>query len=132
MFAVFSDDSVVYLGDNQETIRQLDEDQEVAIYEVDNLQELKEIFDTYCLTEEKSPFAQVLEHLADVGFNMENVEQFTTQVRERGKNIASGIRDAGVRGLKVIGDGFVALGQQLQQADEEKSECCDHQCGCKK
>jgi len=72
-------------------------------------------------SEPEDVLADVLNKLDGLGLNAENVERFTQQVQEQGEKAVAEVRSLGIRGMQVVGDGFVALGDLLKKAaDKDK------------
>jgi hypothetical protein len=63
--------------------------------------------------------AELLQKLDDLGLTPENAEKFTKQVQEQSEKAIAEVRSLGIRGMKAVGDGFIAFGDLLRKAAKE-------------
>lgn len=138
MFAVFSNRSIVYLGDDREVAMKILESKEGSTLKtVNTLAALTEAFNFYLGTNEdweptpedeletdelSEAAAAVLEKLDEAGLNADNVNETITRLKSDGKRALTEVRSLGIKGMNVVGEGFVALGELLKQTEEPEPE----------
>jgi len=66
--------------------------------------------------------ANVLNKLSGLGLNAETVERFTQQAQEQGEKAVAEVRSLGIRGMQVVGDGFIVLGDLLRKAADKEEK----------
>ena len=124
-FAVFSEDSIVYLGQNPteaaeafrgkngvklecaETIEELQERFEAHINKCS-----AQSFDEDCLSD---ALEALLERLDDMGINPENAEMYAEKFADTSKKVVSKVRHLGHTMMKTAGENFIWLGDLLKE-----------------
>ena len=140
MFAVFSNKSIAYLGDDRVAAMSVLESKDGSTLKtVNTLANLATAFEFYlssgapptsdsvanameaevaALEEELSDAVEsVLEQLDKAGINAANAAE---RLREDGQRALGEVRSLGIKGMNAVGEGFVALGELLKKADEAK------------
>lgn len=128
MFAVISNEGLEFLGNaHNEALDALETNPGSTLHSVANLEELE-----LALTKEKvkrelsDAFRGLTDKLDELGIN----EDLAKKVRENGKKLVGEVKSLGVRGMKAVGEGFVALGELLRKAGVEKEEDTDDETHC--
>lgn len=124
MYAVIVETIVSYLGDSEsQALNALKRSPNACMIHVEDLEDLKRHIEVE--PEEDEDLAEaatrIFDRLDDLGFNLENVEDFGDNLRAQSQQAITELRGLGIKGMKALGEGFVALGDLLRQAvDEEK------------
>ena len=50
--------------------------------------------------------------------NVEDAEELGKKLREQGDKAVAEVRSLGIKGMRVVGDGFINLGELLKKADK--------------
>lgn len=148
MYAVFAHQSLVYLGNcRDEALLFVDSNAGASLHSVSDLVDLSNLFDEqvlgYELEDEVEFTAQtvgdqlsdaahvVVQKLDSLGINAENAEDLAKKLKDGGEKTLAEVRSLGIKGMKAVGEGFVALGELLRKADAKKeAEECDKSGGC--
>lgn len=154
MYAVFAHQSLVYLGTcRDEALSFVDGVEAASLHSVTDLDELADLFEDLVLEDEfededdlllgaqaavqsvgdqlSNAAHVVVQKLDDLGINAENGEVLAKKLKEGGEKTLVEVRSLGIKGMKAVGEGFVALGELLRKADAKKeAEECDKPGGC--
>ncbi len=134
MYAVIADRAIHYLGtNNEEAVRVLWSKKGASMVNVATLTELASLFSAHVANvdyppdTEENPFSKaterVLEILEDIGVNERSVDEVVQILKQRGQSAAAEVRSLGIKSMKTVGEGFVALGDLLRkQAESDESE----------
>ena len=60
---------------------------------------------------------KLFDKLDEMGFNIENATELTETLKGRSKKVANQVRSLGIKGMKAVGEGFIALGDLLKSAE---------------
>ena len=128
MYAVFAERSIIYLGDDrEEAMRSLESKEGSTLKTVSTLANLNAAFSSYLNSTSEDaeaeaipdPVNRVLERLDELGFNEDNAETIMKRLREDSDRAVAEVKSLGIRGMNAVGEGFVALGELLRQADQQ-------------
>ena len=135
MYAVIANKAIHYLGtDKEEAVQVLGSKLGASMVNVSTLTELASLFSAHVVNEcsqpsQTNPFGKpnhfskaaerVLEILDEVGVDERSVEEVVQTLRERGQAAATEVRHVGIKGMRTVGEGFVALGDLLKKQAEE-------------
>jgi hypothetical protein len=148
MYAVFSNGSIVYLGnDRTDALQTLDSKDGATLSQVNTLASLSGAFTSYKsqatskeepseenpdpddpLEDASAAMEKILEKLDAAGFNAENTEEFYQGLREKAVDAVAEVKGLGIKSMSVVGEGFIALGDLLKaiesppEDDEGSSE----------
>ncbi len=126
MYAVIAESTLIYLGEDRiKATEALDDAPDSALISVSNLDELADY-----LNEDNEEGAEILsdaavrifEKLEELGFTAENAEELAQKVRTNGEKAVAEVRSLGIRGMKAVGEGFIALGDLLRKAGDQQDE----------
>ena len=139
MYAVFSDGSIVYLGDNRtDALQTLESKDGATLSQVNTLASLSGAFAAYKTqsTSKEEPSSEVdpddpledasaamekiLEKLDAAGFNAENTEEFYNGLREKAVDAVAEVKGLGIKSMSVVGEGFIAFGDLLKATEKEE------------
>lgn len=141
MYAVLTGGFLVYLGNNQdEAMKHLKNGGNVAVMKhVDSLEDLVNLIEVENVTVGVTPdevaeaindmtdtlssaFKGLVDKLNEVG----NTQDLAAKVKSSSEKLVGEAKSLGARGMKVVGEGFVALGDLIRKAgvDEGKKEAC--------
>jgi hypothetical protein len=118
MYAVILDKSLLYLGlDNNKAIEIFNSKPNCEIHQINSVEELSKITSEKTVVDnDLSEAAQKLvQKLDEFGINQNLAET----VRENSERVLAEVRYIGLRGMKTVGEGFIALGDLLREASEE-------------
>ena len=65
---------------------------------------------------------ELLRKLEALGITAENADKLTKQVREHSDKAIAEVRSLGIRGMKAVGDGFIAFGDLLRKAAKDDDD----------
>ena len=131
MFAVFSNKSIVYLGDDRDAaMAALESKDGSTLKTVSTLTNLVTSFSFYLnsstapddpleppLDDELSDAVNtVLDKLDEAGITAANAAE---RLKDDSKRAMAEVRSLGIKGMNAVGEGFMALGELLQKAQEE-------------
>lgn len=129
MHATVLNGTVVYLGPCEDAAREAATVGAFTV-QVNTLEELVEVLNPKPkpLIDELSKassdaFNKVVEELDKLGVNKELADK----VRQDGEKLVAEVRSLGARGIKAVGEGFVALGDLLKKVESkkcDKTDCC--------
>lgn len=131
MYAVIADKAIHYLGtNNEEAVRVLGSKTGASMVNVATLTELASLFSAHVANvdsqPQESPFSKaterVLEILEDIGVNEHSVDEVVQILKQRGQSAATEVRSLGIKSMKTVGEGFVALGDLLRKQAESESD----------
>lgn len=124
MYAVIVNKNIVYLGsDKQRALGFYTEAAaiEKCFAEVNSLEELEVMLQPMVQAESLSEAAsRVLDALHDAGFNKEDLRDMTRRIKANGEKAVAEVRSLGIKGMKAVGEGFIALGDLLRKAGEDE------------
>lgn len=143
MYAVFAGGCIVYLGDCEfEAKVAFDESVSPTMTTVRDLEDLDAQFADHVRREEDMRASEeeleaqeveagdepdplstavetVLSKLDGLGLSRENADELARTLKEGGGKAAAQVRSLGVKGMRAVGEGFVALGELLRKAEPE-------------
>jgi hypothetical protein len=130
MYAVITEGRLSYLGEcRDEALATFNSKPNSTLRSVENVDELNDLLDIeeIDIEEELSEGFQVLvQKLDELGLNQNLVET----VKSNGAKLVGEAKSLGIKSMKAVGEGFVALGELLRNAtkDEEchEEDCCLH------
>lgn len=136
MYAVITDNTVLYLGEcRDKAVEVLDQNPTASIRTVNSLEDLAGEIDPFRGEEDVDVLSEAIvglfEKLDELGFTPENAETLVEKVQQHSEKAVAEVRSLGIRGMKAVGDGFVALGDLLRKAgvpeadDDELVECTE-------
>ncbi len=126
MFLVTVNGGILYLGDSQKdaiAIKQVNENSH--LYSVNGYDEVEAMLQKN--TSEVDPaisdvfsdtFNELVDQLDKVGIN----QDLSNRIVSKGQQLVGDARSLGIQGMKVVGDGFVALGDLLRGKPEVKDK----------
>lgn len=132
MYAVLVEGSVAYLGSDPlaaaEVLKAKGPTAVAAV--VNNLEELEQAISSQnrqSVEEEvveglSRAAARLFEILDNSGLTAQNVEKVTDTLKSRGEQAVTQVRSLGVKSMKTVGEGFIALGDLLRKAAEKPDE----------
>ena len=144
MYAVITDGAIHYLGNDVivagEVLEQVEGKSRRTLVSVSTLEELASIYsnaqadlkgdpkipdideDIADITEGLSEAAQrVIDYLNEAGLNAENAERISESVVMNSKATIAEVRSLGIKGMKTVGDRFLALGELIRKAAEDEA-----------
>ena len=133
MYALISEGSIQYLGDDADVAMELlgrksDAHLDARLEIVVTLEELKRTFESHSelkfskkKCEKESPLEEVLKRLEEVDIT-EEAEEVLRKTKETGEQAIGEVRSLGLRGLQGLGQSVVALGDLLLKAGKENQE----------
>lgn len=92
-----------------------------AIHEISTLEELSELMVPFGSESEPDILAELLKQIDDLKIP-ENAEKFVEQIQTQGEKAVAEVRSLGIRGMRAVGEGFVALGDLLRKASPEDEQ----------
>lgn len=135
MFVVFSRGERVYFGDSLNlavTAFLTNKDAQMLnlgspVYRKEKHSETE---DTCCCKkmaeDEASGLSQaaqkLLDNLKKAGFTSENIERLARGFEEEGSKLTAEVKSLGIKGMRTVGDKFVALGELLRQTPDDEGE----------
>lgn len=129
MFAVISEDGLEFLSrNNSEAIAVINSHSNWILQYVNDLQDLEsklsKIWDKKTKPTVSNSFSDLTNKLDELGLNQELADK----IRSNGEKLIGDVKSLGVKGMKTVGEGFVALGELLRKAADEPPE--DHSENC--
>ena len=130
MYAILADGAIWYLGDDRDKATEILDSKEGKGYQrvVASLDELAAALqhnrgeDPQTFSESLSEAcAEILGKLDELGINKGAAEEFGQRVQDNTVKITAEVRALGIKGMNVVGDNFVALGDLLKKASEGKA-----------
>jgi hypothetical protein len=144
MYATIHSGTVIYLGVCRDTAYEAAHEDD-DVFQVNTLEELaialrpKEIMDeaeavlNAAEAEYSRAFDKLVNKLDECGINKELAEK----IKANGEKLVGEAKSLGIRGMRAVGSGFVALGDLLRKAGEKEEEeikeragdhhdCCGH------
>jgi hypothetical protein len=128
MFAVFTEEAIVYVGDEvAEASDAMNERGGKKIVSVSSLEDLRDKFCAFldslnaeCCDEGSESLNALLDRLADMDL-AENAEEFAETVANAGSQAVGAVRSMGCKAAQTVGKGFIALGDLIREhADGEE------------
>ncbi len=129
MYAVFAEGRLAYLGNCQdEALKVFNAKPNANLHTVQNMAEVDYLLHDYQAGLEddttnptmeddlSDAFQTVIDKLDEWGIN----KNMADKVREGGEKLVGEARSLGVRGMRTVGDGFIALGELLRRASEDE------------
>ena len=128
MYAILADGGVQYLGGDRnratEILDSKDGGKQIVVASLDELADALRHHrgeDPPNFSESLSDaFSEVMAKLDDLGINKGAAEEFGQRVQDNTAQITDEVRSLGIKGMKAVGANFVALGDLLKKAAEEK------------
>jgi len=93
-----------------------------SLVEVSSLEDLAKAI---MMQKEETPeelVDELLRKLEALGITAENADKLTKQVREHSDKAIAEVRSLGIRGMKAVGDGFIAFGDLLRKAAKDDDD----------
>ena len=127
MYAVHNESAIFYYGEDKEAaMRVLLENPCASMTAKASPEWISQKFNpsVSAQTTESDALDSVLETLEGLGLNaQDNAEKFVEQIQQQSERAVAEVRSLGIKGMKALGDSFVALGDLLKKAvaeDEQK------------
>ncbi len=114
--------AVIYIGKNQKTADDLAEQTDGDVVVVETLEELSSALTEREIAAKISDFAEGLSDAAKKVLDklkIDDPEELGRKLREQGEKTVAEVRSLGIKGMKVVGDGFINLGQLLKKDDQD-------------
>ena len=130
MHAVIVDGAVIYLGnDGNKAVEILTskQEQKASLFSVSTLSELASVLRlSQAKQNVEESASQAIERLFDTldeaGINEKSVEEVVAVLKQKGDAAVAEVRHLGIKGMKTMGDSFIALGDLLKQASQKQPE----------
>lgn len=135
MYAVIADQTICYLGsDSEKATKLLDSKKGASLANVHTLSELASVL---AAAQTNAPnktlnegFSEAIERVFEVldeaGINENSVDEVVGVLKQRSQTVVTEVRSLGIKGMKTVGEGFVALGDLLKKASEpDESDSTD-------
>jgi hypothetical protein len=133
MYAVITTEGrLAYLGECQDqALATFNSKEGASLHQVDSPEELNVLLGKSdvvgsVVDRTSETFNALVQKLDEIGLN----KNLAAKVADNGHYLLGEARSLGVKGMKAVGEGFVALGELLRKAsDEEKhKDCCGGGC----
>lgn len=125
MYAVLTDNTVLYLGEcRTKAVEVLDQNPKAEMKKVDSLDDLKDVINPAKTEEDilSDAIVGLFDKLEELGFTAENAESLTAKLQLHADKAVAEVRSLGIRGMKAVGDGFIALGDLLRKAEKQQHD----------
>lgn len=126
MYAVLANKTICYLGSDKIYATEILESKNGAsLVSVTTLTELASFYSTHFDSNmpDTNVFSQaverVLEALDEAGVDENSVEDVVEVLKQKGQTAVTEVHHLGIKGMKTVGEGFVALGDLLKKASED-------------
>lgn len=135
MYAVITAEGrLAYLGECQDqALATFNSKEGVSLHQVDSPEELNALLDKddavrAVVDDTTETFKALVDKLDELGLN----KDLASKVSENSTYLLGEAKSLGVKGMKAVGEGFVALGELLRKAsaEEKKEEECGHSTCC--
>lgn len=132
MYAVITGGRLSYLGECQdEALDTFNSKPNSSLHLVESQEELDELLDTEVDVAAivSDSFTSLVGKLSELGVN----QDLPSKLRDNSVKLMGEAKSLGVKGMKAVGEGFVALGELLRKASAETTEdCCGDPKCCQK
>jgi hypothetical protein len=133
MYAIFDKQAIRFLGSDIDRANEILKSKVGStMANVGSLTELATLFDAHLTGHESDAqsdaqgFSQAAERvfqmLDDAGINQEKMEDVLAALKERGDKVVADVSSLGIKSMATVGDGFLALGDLLKKASEERDD----------
>lgn len=123
-YAVVSNGELLFLTQGRcAAVKKMSENPGSDLATVATLEELDVLLNTPAPTPEEQAseaMKNLMSKLDDWGLN----QDFVDELKESGEKLMAEVKSLGNKGMKVVGDGFIAMGELLRQAQEEDKNVC--------
>lgn len=113
--------AIAYLGTDERAAHSCSEQLDGTVVSALNLTELAGALSDKRVERKVTEFAEGLSDAAQRvldKLNVEDAEELGKKIREQGEKAVAEVRSLGIKGMKVVGDGFINLGELLKKADQ--------------
>jgi hypothetical protein len=126
MYAVVFENTLLYLGEDQalalETFRSKPKS---SIHNIDSVDKLKDIgvvdspeVDQFIEQEFSEAIQKVFNKLEEFGLSSD----LPAKIQENSERVVAEVRHIGIKGMRTVGEGFIALGDLLNKIAKEESK----------
>jgi hypothetical protein len=129
MYATIVSGHVVYLGDCRLQAEKITDSNSLPqVFEVHSLEDLQRVMQPEISFKEKArqhfnqAFQDVVENFDKIGVNKE----FFDNIQSKSVTLIEEAKSLSVRGMKAVGEGFIALGKLMHQEGEKEDENKPH------
>jgi hypothetical protein len=113
---------IAYLGTDERAAHSCSEQLDGTVVSVLNVTDLASALADKQIERKVTAFAEGLSEAAQKVLDklkVEDAEELGQKLREQGEKAAAEVRSLGIKSMKVVGDGFINLGELLKKADQD-------------
>ena len=133
MLIVLAEGAIHYIGEDRAKADVIfDSKVGATLCEAATLRELEKILETHKEAKENpnnesendlsEAASRIFDKLKEMGFPSDDGAEIIDALRESGNKVVAEVRGLGNRGMDLLGDKFIALGELLRQAEQAEQE----------